>query len=161
MQNEKIKTLMDSYIKLFGNEGVYSSDIKDIEELLEIRLPKDFKAIAKVYSGGLLGGYSLFDFSPPNNSNYDIVTKTAFYRVSELSLPHNYVALLEDDVRFIVMEIVEGNPYSSRVIECSVSDAYSLSKGESLIEAPRYYDSFSDFFEFLLKEEKKERAGEL
>ena len=68
-------------------------------------------------------------------------------------LPKKYIALREEGESFIALDTEVGS-----VIWCSLSDAYRLKDGDSLIDNPKIFSTFKDFFEYLVTEEEKERG---
>ncbi len=59
----KLEYLKKQYTKFYDIESVNDNIISKIENTLEVKLPSDFKSIAKFYSGGLLGGISHHEIS--------------------------------------------------------------------------------------------------
>ncbi len=92
------------------------------------------------YAAGLIEGWNIVD-------------KTNFYRNSYLPLPHKYLALSETSVSFIALDTETG-----KVIEMATNDYGNLVEGEELLDNPQFYNSYADFFEYMLDEEEKERV---
>jgi SMI1-KNR4 cell-wall len=157
MNNITIEQLAERYCNLFPLDSLTEEEIVRIEIMLDIKLPNDFKAISKIYSGGLMGLHSIYTFNPDSGTNYDIVNRTLFYRNNSLHLPHRFIALKESEVSFIVMETQSDANIDTRIIECSIEDAYNLAEEKPLLYGPVIYKNFTEFFQFLIEEEEKER----
>lgn len=159
LTSKKIRQMEARYRSLFSIDGVDPVVINNIEVTLDIILPKDFKEISRFFSGGMIGNLDLFSIGMPDGADYDIVSRTLFYRTSELNLPKQYVALLESEVSFIVLESQDRADLSSPIIECSLSDAYNLAEGAPLLDNPVFYSSFAEFFSHLLDVEEIQRLS--
>lgn len=154
----KIQALIERYQNLFPNDqGVSEKDLHEAEKHLGLKFPDDFRVIAHAYGGGYLGGCSLFTLYD-DGEDYNIVNKTLHYRECDLHLPHRYLALEETGVSFVVLDTSTSPMFAGRVIECSIEDIYNLAAGDSLRYDHDIYNSFSDYFEYLVKEEEEERA---
>lgn len=135
------------------NAGLTDSKIIQIEKRLNLKFPKDFREICKFYTGETLGGRSFLNFQ--TIGNYSIEEETLALREA-INLPHDFL-ILYCEYGMIYMDC---NPKSSKyghVMYVSAEDAQCLGDG---IEPHYYFDypTFTDFFEYLLNEEEKERA---
>ena len=142
-----IQEIKEKYINLFSNEGIDESVLKKIEEILEIKLPKDFCQMASFYSGGLLGGISNFAIAyekiTPN-----IVEETLRLRES-INLPMRFIVLAEPPESLIVMD-TENKP---SVIWCDATDVEKISDMSFMTE-PETWDTYLQFFRTLLEDEE-------
>jgi hypothetical protein len=162
MNQEKINSLKEKFFQLFPsgeNAGLNADDIKHIEEILKIYLPKDFVSIARFFDGnnGIIFN-NMYSFNPAN-VDWNICDQTIKLRKS-VNLPHNLLVLAEPDEGVVLMEIVSGNEFSSKVYWLGIGDAHNLIEGKSLEDNPTIFSSFTDFFAYLLNEEEKRRAEE-
>jgi SMI1-KNR4 cell-wall len=146
--------LKQKYLNLYSERGLEINDFLDIENNLNIKLPSDFKEVARYYDGYYrIASHTFFDFSPKSTGG-NIVNKTNFYRGCDLKLPKKFLALCEGDEDITVLDTVIGNVYW-----LGSSDIYNLADGSPLLDNPYIFPSFTAFFEYLLDEEEKERAG--
>ena len=149
----KTEVAINKYLGLFEKRPLTESQINYIQDSLSIKLPDDLKSIMSVFDGYYeMAHQSLFSFNP-SVSNWNIIEKTLFYRKSDCMRPKKYIALREEGESFIALDTEVGS-----VIWCSLSDAYRLKDGDSLIDNPKIFSTFKDFFEYLVTEEEKERG---
>lgn len=157
MNQDKVQTLINRYLKMFPLSGIDSKKIDYIESRLEVILPTDFIRISSVFDGYEEIAHQSFFSLNPETENWNIITQTEFYRNSDCNLPKKYVALREEGESFIIMETQLSRLQPAPVIWCSTIDAYNL-QDNKLIDNPIIYSSFSDYFEFLLNEEELLRS---
>lgn len=140
---DRISMLHNRYKKLFpGSESLKNNYI---ENTLKIKLPRDFQQISQFFEGSNLR-FGLFCLD-------DLISENVSYRNAYNPLPPKYLALGENSVSFIVLDTETG-----KVIEMATNDYGNLVEGEELCDNPQFFNSYSDFFEYLLDEEEKERA---
>lgn len=157
MTQKKLDMLIDKYLALFPRRKVSEENLKYIENKLGIVLPEDFKAVANVYDGyEELAGQSLFSFDP-NIEDWNVVSKTLFYRESDCKLPTRYLALREESENFVVLETQPIVTEPARVVWCSLTDAYNLEDMSKMVDNPIIFPSFADYFDYLIKEEEQIR----
>ena len=145
-QLERVK---QKYLNLHPTHGVEEKIIKEIEDKLDIILPNDFKAIATYYDGYYdINNHSFFSFNP-NVNDWNVINKTIFYRESDLKLPKNFLVIKEGDEDVIVLDTSD---LINKVYWLSHADLYNLSNQEELLDDPMIFNSFGDFFEFILNE---------
>jgi len=152
-----ILKLKERYLNLFpdakdvpvtlGNENEKILD--EIERILEIKLPEDFRQISSFYNGDLLGSICIFDVNYKVNS-LNIVEETIKHRKG-INLPNKYVTLAEPPESFIVMDTEN----SSSVIWCDAIDAERL-EDKVFNSPPKIWNTYAEFFENLLEEEEEE-----
>jgi len=148
---EKLKELEARYTALYPSEPTDPRILSGIEKTLEVELPEDFKAVARFYRGGFLGGKSHHAMAlggPATN----VVQETERLRQS-ISLPRHFIVLAEPAAGLIVMDTRKDG---SEVIWCDATDAVNLAMPEKL-RNPQIWNSYSNFFEYLLEEEEAER----
>lgn len=147
--------LKQKYLKLYPTHGVSINDLLEIEHKLDVKLPNEFKEIASYYDGYYdIAFKSFFSFSP-QIEGWNIADKTNFYRGCDLKLPKKFVALYEGEEDITVLDTTVGKVYW-----LGTSDIYNLADGSPLLDNPTIFPSFTDFFEYLLDEEEKERGLE-
>lgn len=132
-----IAELKQIYENFYGNQGTDFNDILYIEKRLGIKLPNDFKEIARFYSGGLLGDIEHYSISIGFEPN--IVNKTLELRGS-INLNNRYIVLAEPAESIIFLDIESYN-----VIWCDSTDLFSDNSDK--------WNSYQDFFSYLLLED--------
>jgi hypothetical protein len=156
MINSKLK---EKYLSMYPQNELQENIAQDIEETLDVVLPNDFKNIIK-YCHRLdnISSLDLFSFDEKVNG-WNIYEKTKFFRMS-IHLPKKYIVLKEGDESFIVLETQDDPNQPASVIWCGEADAYNLVEGKPLIDNPKIFPTFTDFFMYLLDEEEKKREEE-
>ncbi|MEE4688327.1 SMI1/KNR4 family protein [Pseudomonas alliivorans] len=138
--------LKKRYVNFYEAEAVSVEELKSVEIRLGVKLPDDFNEISKFYNGGLLGGISHNEISSSGSAT-NIVDETIRLR-NAISLDQNYIVLAEPPGSLIVLNI-SGVP---AVIWCDAVDAGNINF-QSFANDPDVWESYSDFFEFLLDRE--------
>ncbi|MTI95553.1 MAG: SMI1/KNR4 family protein [Firmicutes bacterium] len=138
--------LKSRYLNYYPHDGVSEKDIKEIEAILGVKLPNDFSAIALFYSGGFIGGISVLSFSR-RDSSQNIIDETIRLR-DTIKLPERFIVLAEPPESLIVLD-TENQP---SIIWCDAVEVSRL-KDMRFISKPDVWNSFSDFFAKLLKDE--------
>lgn len=153
-ESMSIEQLRNQYIVMFGHEPTERSVLDQIESQLSIALPSDFREISSFYSGGIVGGIShhAIETSGPANN---IVEETIRMRKT-VKLPHSMMVLAEPPASLIVL-LTEPTKDQPAVIWLDSIDVSRLDKLESL-HNPQVWNSYADFFGFLLDREAEERA---
>ena len=144
-----IKDLEKRYIELYGKEPCSEMALKEIEDKLDIELPSDFKEIACFYSGGLLGGVSHHEIASAGCAT-NILNETMRLRES-IRLDNHFVVLAEPSESIIVLNVSE----VPAVIWCDAVDAININSA-SYNNQPDTWESYSEFFSYLLSEEEDE-----
>lgn len=142
-----IDELRNRYIALFGLEPAEGSKVGLTESGLDVRLPEDFKRVSEFYSGGTLGGISHYSLGT-------ILRETTRLR-NAVGLPHSFVMLAEPPASLIVMNTASSSP---AVIWCDAVDVSRLSTLQNMHD-PQTWNSYLEFFEFLLDTEEEEREA--
>lgn len=140
------RTLQDKYIALFGAEPVDNSTLDEIEKVLKVALPGDFRHIASFYAGGLLGGIShhaIANGGPAAN----LVDETLRLR-SAIGLPLEFLVLAEPAEGFIVLHTATG-----RVTWCDAQAVYEVCEGSTPPNVDEW-PSYSEFFGYLIQEQE-------
>jgi hypothetical protein len=149
--------LKEKYLSLYTEKEFDKNNILDIENTLNVILPNDLKKIAEYCNRfDNIGNMDLFSFDRLVDG-WNIIEKTEFFRTS-INLPHEYIVLQEGNESFIVLETQVSENNQAPVIWCGITDAYNLASRNPLIDNPRIFATFADFFTYLLDEEETERA---
>lgn len=145
-----VQELKQRYMQICNCDGIDGTILNKIEETLKLKLPEDFRGIASFYSGGLLGGISVFAVAY-ENINPNIVDETIRLRKA-IKLPMHYVVLAEPPESLIVMD-VENTP---SIIWCDATDAVRLND-KSFIKPPQTWSNYMEFFTTLVEDEEEEQ----
>ncbi len=156
--NERIKVLKTRYENLFpGDLGVKQEDLDYIEKELGIILPEDFRDIASFYSGGLIGGQSIYTITANFNDDYSIGNRAKVFRET-IHLPETILPLYSEH-GFIYIDLNDKSKNFRKVIYCGPEDAQNLYQSIYPQHVYWSYLSFTDFFEYLIEQEEQERQG--
>lgn len=148
-----VDDIRERYIQLYPEDGVMEHTLGRIEDILQLKLPIDFRNIAEFYSGGLLGGISCFAFTHEDITP-NIVDETLRLRYS-INLPSNFVVLAEPPNSLIIMD-TQNTP---SVIWCDATDTKRIST-MAFISPPTVWETFFDFFTKLVEDEEEEQLEE-
>jgi hypothetical protein len=129
----------NKYVELYGAEPCSSGTLVEIETLLCLKLPEDFKNIAEFYSGGLLGGISHHEIASSSDAT-NIVEETLRIRKAT-GLRKNLVILAEPPGSIIAFDVCD----KPAIIWCDAVEVENLNSME-FINAPDTWDSYSEFF---------------
>ncbi|MFI3201935.1 MAG: SMI1/KNR4 family protein [Eubacteriales bacterium] len=142
---EEIKKM---YTDMFEVNGIGAEDLMKIENSLNVKLPLDFKEIASFFNGGYIGGVECFEFLNSRDNTLNIIDETKRLR-KDISLPTRFVFLAEPSESVIFMDC-DNMP---RIIWCDSIEIENL-QGGSFVTTPDEFDTYTEFFRFLLEEEK-------
>lgn len=145
---KSIPSIRERYDLLFTDDVIAPQAVARIEQQLQLQLPDDFKEIASFYNGGLLGGISIFSY---NDHHPNLIEETLRLR-KDIQLPHSFLFLAEPAESMIVLDTAQ----TPAVIWCDSIDAHQL-HNRSFQIAPDTWNTFSDFFEYLLTQEEEEQ----
>jgi hypothetical protein len=151
-----INALRKTYVRIASVSPVRETVLDQIEKYLAIKLPSDFRNIAAFFSGDLLGGIDHYEIAL-GESGHTVVEETVRLRKA-IGLPQRFLALAEPPESFIALETQENSNSLSRVIWCDAVEAPLLGK-ETLQGKPEIWNSYSDFFSYLLDREEEERSS--
>ena len=144
---KKAKQIIPNYICLDGDR------MKEVENALDITLPLDFKEINKKFS------YESFpwDFRGfyADKKAQECVTNATLRLRKCCNFPKNALFLYEDDAGAIILEIIDAD--HSKISWMSIEDLDNFCEGMPLAYNPTIFPSFTDFFEYLIKQEEGER----
>lgn len=142
-----IDDLKERYKSIYGLEGCSVKVLREIEKVLETKLPTDFKEIANFYSGGLLGGISHYEIASAEGASA-ILQETLRLRKA-VGINKDYVVLAEPPGSLIVMNVVSG------VLWCDANDAENINS-KAFENEPDRWDCYASFFNYLLDREESE-----
>lgn len=141
-----ITQIKEQYLTLFPEDDVIEEDVvATIEHQLQVKLPADFKEIAQFFGGGLIGGISIFSFA---DHTPNIVGETLRLRKA-VNFPSSLIFLAEPSESMIVLDTAN----HPAVIWCDSIDVYQL-QDRSFQVPPDTWNTFSDFFAYLLTQEE-------
>jgi len=149
----KFLLAQEKYLSFYGVEPCPLGEVLEIEEKLNICLPEDFKAISTFYSGGLLGGISHYSIGS-GDDEFNVVNETLRLRRA-IGLSNEYVALAEPAGSLIVLNVLHG----PAVLWCDALDVGSLG-ATGFSNFVDTWNTYEDFFLYLLQQEALERGGE-
>lgn len=143
-----ILKLKKRYLKFAEEDGIEEQEIENVEHILGLTLPNDFKEISRFFCGGCLGIVENYRFTQGKWNN--IIDETKRLR-EEVNLPLKFVVLAEPSESLIVMD-VEDKP---SIIWCDSIDVYNLGT-KSYARSPDTWENYSDFFSELLSDEESD-----
>ena len=130
-----------------ASEGIDKETVNDIQTRLDVHLPDDFCEIALFCNGGLFRDHSYSNFNGCTN----IIDETIRLR-KVVNLPLRFVVLAEPDEGLIVMD-TENTP---SIIWCDATEVSKLD-AKSFISKPDEWNTYAEFFEYLIEDEEEER----
>lgn len=142
---ERLKT---RYLKIRKKDGIKKQDLAYIEDVLEVKLPEDFKKISTFYNGGCLSIIDHYCFKEGKANN--IIEETRRLRAA-VNLPKHFIVLAEPSESLIVMDVL----HKPSIIWCDAFEVYNL-ENQSYDIAPDVWEDYSDFFSELLSVEEEE-----
>jgi len=137
------------YERLTHVNCIDKDTLNEIQTTLNVRLPEDFCEITAFFGGGLLGGISNHSFSNLDSPN--IIDETIRLRDS-INLPSQFIVLAESDESLIVMD-TQSIP---SIIWCDAVEVSKL-KNKTFISKPDEWNTYTEFFSQLLKDEEEEQ----
>jgi len=150
----KVKLLKERYAKLEELKGASSENLQAIERELDIVLPEDFKQIAQFYDGRMLGGHYFYSwFYTPDCM---LVEENKSDR--KAGFPCDFLILNCDDGGLVYIQLSSSAAETSQLIWTDQIDFYNICEGKGLLCNPTIFPSFTDFFEYLIEQEEKDRA---
>jgi len=129
--------------------GIDKETLNEIQTILNVRLPEDFCEITAFFGGGLLGGISNHSFSNLDSPN--IIDETIRLRDC-INLPLQFIVLAEPDESLIVMD-TQSIP---SIIWCDAAEVFRL-KNKAFISKPDEWNTYTEYFTHLLKDEEEEQ----
>tara|TARA_Y100000780_G_C13477333_1_gene337087 strand:+ start:26 stop:481 length:456 start_codon:yes stop_codon:yes gene_type:complete len=125
------------------------SSITFLEQKLHIDFSPDF---IKVCSHANFQYFKTFEFlNSENESNYSITGYTIRLRKTS-KLPLNTLCLSEDDASILLMKCLGTH---EEIYWIAIEDYNNYCEEKPLLYSPIIFESFHDFFEYLLKSEEE------
>lgn len=153
MDKEKVQLCIKraSRWKVDSSPELSEESIDKVEQQLKLILPIEFRVLCTFY------GYDFFRFFDFLNFEREdgVIKHTQIWR-QNINLPENYIVLSEDSESAVLMRI---DKKQAEVIWCSLEDVFNLCDGLPMQYNPTIFPTFTAFYEFLLDEEEKLRAG--
>jgi len=155
MNLQLAQELVQRYLQFADADPVTPAQLGHLEAQLNVVLPEDLKLIASVYSGGRqIGGLSIEKILADEPYG-DVASCTHALRRS-IQLPDRYLVLAEPPESLVVFETKAQATIETPVIWLASYDVDRLRTGEPLRDAD-LFESYSEFFAFLLDRELEER----
>lgn len=124
--------------------GTTAERLSEIETILNVQLPADFKTIATFYDGNHFSMINDFSLTATDKKP-NIVDETLNLR-KNINLPKNFILLAKPAESFILLD-TENTP---QIIWCNAKDIANLST-KKFQTNPYTRESYSDFFEEMLR----------
>lgn len=147
----EFETLKNRYLNLYPLDGVQNRDLKEIEKILDIKLPNDFCEIAKFYGGGQIGDISIYSFNIEDKDN--ILERTNQFR-NAISLPNDFIVLAEPDEGIVFMDTQK----EPRILWINSIEVDSLITGKFEVK-PDTWKTYKAFFVELLEQEEMDKSN--
>ena len=145
-----IESLRKRYTALNESRPSSKQFIDSIESELGVQLPKDFREIAEFFDGGGINVMPLYSLAG-NAPNLNPIHETLRLRKA-IGLPSNWVVLGEPPASLLLMDCDTGG----RIIWIDATDAERIGS-QDFARQPDTWNSFSEFFDYLLDEEEADR----
>jgi hypothetical protein len=153
MINNKRLNLIVSRLNKINDQYKQPLPSKSLEKIRNITplLSEDFITLNNFCRCDFFRSFEFYNFE----NEEGVIEETLGLRQT-WGLPNNYLVLAMDDAGPTLLKI--NSPENSEVILCSYYDLENICAGKTFEENPIIYNSFTDFYEFLLDEEEKRRA---
>ena len=145
-----LKELKRRYIAMNGARPASKNVLKAINADLGLQLPQDFLEIGEFFDGGGINVMDLYSLAG-NSPKINPVDETLRLR-SAVGLPPTWLVLGEPPESLLLMDCAAGG----RVIWIDAIDVERIST-QSFMSQPDSWNSFAEFFEYLLDEEEADR----
>lgn len=147
---EKIKKRYMNICSINNSKGVDDNTLNKIEQILNVKLPYDYRKIASFYEGGGVGIIEEFAIAYENITP-NIVEETIRLRKA-INLPHRFIFIAEPSESVIVMD-TENTP---SIIWCDATDVDRINN-KSFSITPNTWNTYLEFFEYMLDDEEEEQ----
>ena len=147
-----IESLRRRFERLNGARPACAALLGEIEKQLAVRLPEEFKRICEFYDGSGLNVIPMFSIGT-NAPEENPLLETLRLREA-IAFPGNWVAIAEPPESLVIMDCLE----NGRVLWIDAIDARRVASGDFLRQ-PDVWESFSEFFSYVLDEEEEDRAS--
>jgi hypothetical protein len=153
--NDNMDVLKAHIEEFFGNHPLKSEEIIAVEKALDVKLPKLFKELNSICSYEYASLFSFFNFGRSDANS--VISATLGIREKYTNSQNNIVLYL-DDAGIVLLNTSDKN---AKVIWCSVYDLDNYFSEQPLAQECQLFNTFADFFKFLLDEEEKMRAEDM
>jgi len=145
-----METLRSRYVALNGARPIPNNVLAAITSDLALQLPPDFLAIGEFFDGSGINVIALHSLAG-NAPTMNPIHETLRLRKA-IGLPPNWLVLGEPPESLLLMDCATGG----EVIWIDAIDAQRI-VSQSFETPPTTWESFSEFFEYLLNEEEADR----
>jgi SMI1-KNR4 cell-wall len=152
MRNDKYNILVIRAKEVGLCKPLTMEEINNVEQELNITLPIDFKKINLNCSYEFLGSFEFYNFGRKDDG---VIPETKALR-EIYNLSNEYIILSQNGASAIFMKIISSE--EAQVIWCDEMDGMNLLEGQPMQYNPTIFNSFSEFYEFLLDREEENRA---
>ena len=154
----KFKSLIDRFRKIYPNVREESPPIDQMEKMLNVIFPKDWREISKYYTGEMLGSYWTLapDIKGPGDN---IVEANLRYR-RIFNLPNKYLILNDIEYSAIILETQESSEKFAPVYIIDSIDIENFIHSKHLNVPKREFENYMKFFEYLIDQEEEDRKDE-
>lgn len=128
------------------------AEFRNVENKLNIRFSDDFINIARVVDFQYMNCFDMNNFLLENNRS--VIGETLAMR--EHGLPNDTLVLFEEYESIMLMKCLGTH---EEIYWIAIEDFERFCNGEKLEYDYTFFPTFTAFFEYLLDEEEKERAG--
>jgi len=155
----KIDDLVKRAFKLVP-EGIplYPTQVKKMEKILGITFANDLKKISERFRFDFLNTFAGFH-NFEDDENNGVIPETLRLR-KVINFPHNSLFLYEDDASVLILKTQKDPAEPSPIYWIDVMDVERYCEEEPLECQQHIFPSFTDFFEYLVTEEEREREEE-
>ena len=148
MDKNRCDRLIKKAFALHPSKKGTIEDLLHLESALNVKIPEDFSYLWGKYNYQYVYSFDCLEFP------IDVEKNTKFFR--EKGLPEKYIILYEKgDAGSIFMETSNDPETPAPVYWCDMEDVYNLCEEGVFKYHPTAWDSFTDFFEYLVNEEEK------
>lgn len=147
---ETVESLRDRYIAMNGARPASAEFLANLEAGLGVRFPDNFRKICEFFDGSGLNAVPIFSLAG-DAPRLNPLAETRRLR-NAIGLPVQYIAIAEPAEGLIVMDCNK----EGRTLWLDSTDARNIAT-EQFKRSPDTWESFLDFFCYLLEEEE---AGE-
>jgi hypothetical protein len=144
-----VQNLRERYVRLNGARPASQAYAKQLESELGVTLPSEFTQVLAFFDGSGFAVLPLHAIAPHPATNALTETKRLRTRVA---LPEQFVVLGEPPESMLLLDCADGS-----VLWCDAADVPQIGK-QPLKREPDKWDTYLDFFEYMLDEEEADRG---
>ena len=148
-----IESLIHKGMLLIPDNLGYSGDeINYVSEKLQVVISDELRYFLMRFAYDSVPVYQFYGFGC--KGNYCVTSASLLYR-QHLQLPYRYLVLSEDDCAAIFLETQDNPEKDSPVHIVDLNDIERFIQGEKLEYGYEYFQSFTDFFQYLIEQEEE------